>query len=104
VEIASLEPRRTDCQSLCTLAHFTPPAGGGGFDYCAENPCGAIASVRAPRANWCPGSLTPPQVWDDLPAFSEPGAHSISVDVVGIAAGGSWLLSATYYGYGAAPP
>ena len=39
VEIASLEPRRTDCQSLCTLAHFGPPVVGG-FDYCAENPCG----------------------------------------------------------------
>src|SRR6185312_11112620 len=56
--VDTLDPWRTDCGSLCTTAHYGP--ADGGFDYCAENPCGDPNSVAAPRANWCPGSETPP--------------------------------------------
>ena len=55
-KVKDLDPWRTDCANLCTLAQ------SGSLTYCMENPCGALASVRAPRANWCPGSETPPFV------------------------------------------
>lgn len=92
-----LVPWRYDCDQLCTVAHYGPP--GGGFDYCLENPCGAIQSVRAPRANWCPGSLTPPFTWDP-PALRTPGPHTFAVAVDHVAPGGSWRLSAVVYAFG----
>jgi hypothetical protein len=97
IEVAATDPHRDDCQSLCTLAHHG--GEGKGFDYCAENPCGAIASVRAPRANWCPGSMTAPQIWDAFDAFTAPGPHTFSTEIASIGQGGSWLVSAIYYGY-----
>jgi hypothetical protein len=87
-------PWRGDCEALCTLERF----GGDGFEYCRENPTGSIASVRAPRANWCPGSQTPPQVYDLLLA---PGAHSFRYEVDGVKPGGSWRTSAAVIYYGA---
>jgi hypothetical protein len=53
--VAAKKMWRTDCKNLCTLTK-----GGPFGDYCKENPCGAPESVRAPRANWCPGSETAP--------------------------------------------
>jgi hypothetical protein len=99
--IDNVEPYRTDCGDLCTLAHYGP--ADAGFDYCQENPCGAIASVRAPRANWCPGSATAPITWDGLPALAAAGAHTFSVQVSQIAEGGHWRMSAVYYAYGDGP-
>jgi hypothetical protein len=58
---------RDDCASFCTLA--TTPAGQ---QYCRESPTGQVASVRAPRANWCPGALV--NVWSfDVTAAAKPG-------------------------------
>jgi hypothetical protein len=95
----TLVPWRDDCDQLCTMAHYPPNPGDGGvagFDYCMENPCGAIASVQAPRANWCPGSMTPPILLDDGP-WAQPGAHKFSYAIDGVAPGGSWRLSAVLY-------
>jgi hypothetical protein len=96
--VEDIEPYREDCQTLCTLAHQGPPDGG--LDYCQENPCGDPASVRSPRANWCPGSMTPPFAWGDIPALTIPGPHVFSFQVSGIGTGGFWLASAIYYAYG----
>ncbi len=88
--VESYQPWRNDCAKLCTKT-----AGGPfGGDYCAENPCGAIASVRASRANWCPGSETPPKAWD--PALTE-GSHDFSFTIDQIS--GQWRVSATMYAY-----
>lgn len=92
----SVQPWRDDCATLCTLAHQDNSSGG--FDYCKENPCGAIQSVKAPRANWCPGSLTPPFVWA-LPELTSPGAHDFSWKVDEIASGGSWRVSAAFFAF-----
>jgi hypothetical protein len=99
IEVAATDPHRDDCQTLCTLAHYGGTGAGKGFDYCAENPCGATASVRAPRANWCPGSMTAPEIWDAFAAFTAPGPHTFSTEIANIGQGGSWLVSATYYSY-----
>jgi hypothetical protein len=88
-------PWRDDCADLCTLTHYGP--ANAGFDYCLENPTGSIQSVQAPRANWCPGSETPPFVYDlDL----APGPHSFRYAVRAVKPGGSWRTSATAYFYG----
>ena len=97
VEIDNIEPYREDCQTLCTVTHAGPVDGG--LDYCLENPCGAIASVQAPRANWCPGSMTPPFIWDALPALAAPGPHPSPSNIPNIAVGGTWLASAIYFAY-----
>jgi hypothetical protein len=94
---ADLKPWRKDCSALCTVTHYTPPSGGAGFDYCLENPCGDMRSVTARRANWCPGSLTPPFVWE--PALA-PGSHQFTYAIDGIFDGGSWRLSAAAYLFG----
>jgi hypothetical protein len=93
-----LQPWRDDCDKLCTRAHYpaVPTDAGGGFDYCMENPCGAIDSVNAPRANWCPGSLTPPISFTDG-RLAAPGPHRFTYAIDGIAQGGSWRLSAVLF-------
>lgn len=83
-------PWRDDCAELCTVVRHE-----SGFDYCAENPMGAIQSVQAPRANWCPGSLTPPIV---LRPDASSGTFDYAIERVG--AGGRWNVSATLYAYG----
>lgn len=88
---------RSDCANNCTVAH--QGSGAQGFDYCLENPCGNMASVRAPRANWCPGTITPPHVLSSLRA-STPGSHRISYRISTVAPGGGWRISATYFAYG----
>ena len=89
----TLQPWRADCDQLCTLTTE------GSIQYCAENPTGAIGSVRAPRANWCPGSLTPPLIvqTDEL---SQPGQHVFSYFIENVAPGGSWRTSSVFIAYG----
>ncbi len=64
-----------------------------------ENPCGSIASVKAPRANWCPGRMTEPFMWD-AGALHSAGAHTFSWHLSTLGTGGSWQLSAIYYAFG----
>jgi hypothetical protein len=99
VTIADVEPYRRDCGQLCTLI----PLGTTGAMHCQENPTGDVRSVRASRANWCPGSMTPPFSWNDLASLAASGEHRFSLQVPGLLAGGMWLASATYYAYGANP-
>jgi hypothetical protein len=94
--LEELSPWRSDCASLCTI---TPnDAGAGPSSYCAENPCGSPDSVRAPRANWCPGSLTPPFAIQN-PALLVPGAHELTRSIQGLREGGQWRVSATYFAF-----
>jgi hypothetical protein len=98
VELDSRRLLRTNCSDGCTLT-ASPTATGGTVMVCAENPCGSIASVRANRANWCPGSVTPPIVlW--APEWSTPGPHTLDLEIDRIATGGSWVVSATLFVYG----
>lgn len=92
-----LTPWRKDCKELCTIVHYGPEDGG--FDYCAENPCGLIESVRAPRANWCPGDMTEPYSWD-IDALRRPGEHVFRWDISKVAEGGLFYVSATYFAFG----
>jgi hypothetical protein len=90
-------PWRNDCATLCTPASFQSDV----LDipeYCAENPCGGPASVRAPRANWCPGSVTWPRVVEDA-ALAAPGEHELALRVDQLEPGGLWLVSATVVAY-----
>lgn len=93
------EAWRDDCDQLCTITHYGP--AGGGFDYCLENPTGAIGSVRAPRANWCPGSVTPPQVWSVAELSSSGTEHQVHYTISEVLPGGIWRVSATYFAFGA---
>ena len=95
-QIAELTPWRDDCAELCSLTDND--SGYGPSSYCAENPCGDPRSVRAPRANWCPGSATPPYVIEsDL--LTVPGLHKFSRSVPGLAPGGLWTISAVFFGF-----
>src|SRR6266545_3197194 len=96
--VKTVDPWR-ECDALCTPAHYGPMAGG--IDYCLENPCGNMNSVRAPRANWCPGSMTPPFAWKDIAPLEVPGPHTFTFDVSTILPDGSWQVSAIYYAFGA---
>ena len=92
--LADVTPWRADCKTLCTVAHdpmFT--------NYCAQNPCGNLDSVRAQRANWCPGSETPPITWTP-DALRAPGVHAFQYAIDGVADGGSWRVSAIAYAFG----
>ncbi|RYZ07993.1 MAG: hypothetical protein EOO73_09860 [Myxococcales bacterium] len=95
-ELGTLDPWRVDCDQLCTLT--VNDSGNGIEQYCLENPCGAIQSVRAPRANWCPGSVTPPFVLENQ-ELAEPGTHQLSLAMNRVAEGGSWLVSATFFAF-----
>lgn len=87
------EPWIDSCEYMCDLISV------GRQQVCEQNPCGSIASVRAPRANWCPGDITPPElVTDDI--LTEPGEHSFAFFVSNVAEGGSWRTSAVYIAYG----
>lgn len=92
-KLADLALWRDDCDALCTVV----PGGPGGRTYCKENPCGAQQSVRAPRANWCPGSVTPPKTFD-LPSAT-PGGHTFGFTIDTVAKGGSWRGSAKVFAY-----
>jgi Peptide-N-glycosidase F, C terminal len=94
VTLETFRPWRT-CSDACTLVTDSD----AGLQYCAENPCGDIASVKAPRANWCPGSETPPIVLN-APELAAPGTHELSWQVADIASGGLVRISLTYYAFG----
>ncbi|HEY0708871.1 MAG TPA: peptide-N-glycosidase F-related protein [Polyangia bacterium] len=81
---------KTDCATLCTPLRLPGP-NGQDINICTENPCGAMASVRAPRANWCPGSVSPPRVIEQALA---PGEHKLGWGVDVLQMGGSWRISA----------
>jgi Peptide-N-glycosidase F, C terminal len=83
------------CSSACTLVTTDKYAN---FEYCAENPCGAIDSVKAPRANWCPGTESGPFVLDAA-ELATPGKHDVSWQVSEIAPGGIVRVSLTYYAF-----
>ncbi len=87
---------REDCDSLCTMT-----SGGPFGQYCLENPCGAEGSVRAPRANWCPGAVTEPQSYQRF-SWNEPGEHSFGFTVDGMSQEGTWRISAAAFVYGSA--
>jgi len=95
--LATVTPWRSDCATGCTLAQRATSTGV--FQYCQENPCGDPGSVRAPRANWCPGSVTPPLVYEP-DALRQPGAHSFAFDIRSVGQGGSWIVGAKVFAYG----
>lgn len=86
---------RYDCASLCTLT-----AGPGDSMYCKENPTGAPESVRAPRAGWCPGAVSPPRSWDLEVSAPNDSEHRFSYGIDNIAEGGSYRVSAVAYALG----
>jgi hypothetical protein len=89
-------PWRSNCVDLCTL---TPghPFGGS---YCAENPQGAVSSVQAPRANWCPGDDVDPIAGPLPAAASAAGEHALGFAIDGIHADGTWWVSLSVYAFG----
>ncbi len=94
--IADFEPFLESCEEFCTIASGPGP-NGGNFQYCEESPTGNIQSVQAPRANWCPGRVTPPLVLDGR---LDAGVHTLRFEVgPNIAEGGSWFTSATVFFY-----
>jgi hypothetical protein len=94
--IEQVTPWRSDCAKLCTLADGGPSGTG---QYCEQNPCGYPPSVNASRANWCPGSETPPDAWTPA-ALSTPGGHTFKFAIDDIYQGGDWRVSAVVYAYG----
>lgn len=94
--LADLVPWREDCAALCTWT--ANDTDYGPRNYCAENPCGSRASVTAPRANWCPGSMTPPIVIDDA-RLAGAGGHQLARKIPELAPGGQWRVSATYFAF-----
>jgi hypothetical protein len=91
-KLDEFSPYRTDCSKFCTLVALP----GTTRMYCKENPKGAIASVRAPRANWCPGDVSAPRL---IEAALAPGMHEVSWRVSSILAGGMWRTSAVLFAY-----
>lgn len=94
--LAELQPWRDDCAELCTVT--ANDSNYGPQSYCAENPCGDPNSVRAPRANWCPGSTTPPFVLES-DALAVAGTHELSRSIAALAPGGKWAVSLTYFAF-----
>lgn len=99
VEVHSA-PAWVECADNCDVVEDDLDAP---FAYCAQNPCANHDSARAPRANWCPGKVTPPIVIED-PRLAEPGRHTIEFGVDRIADGGSWTVSATYFAFKESSP
>ena len=96
VPLPDVTPWRDDCADLCTLTKND--SGFGPRSYCAENPCGDPRSVRAPRANWCPGSVSTPFQFRST-RLSDPGTHELGLRIPGLARGGLWTVSATYFAF-----
>jgi hypothetical protein len=94
--LLELLPWRSDCAALCTLT--VNDGALGPPQYCAENPCGAPESVRAPRANWCPGSQTAPLVLDPT-ALTISGEHALRRSIPDLREGGSWQVSLSYFAF-----
>jgi hypothetical protein len=96
-ELTALVPWRTDCDTLCTLASYES-SWLNVPEYCAENPTGLPESVRSPRANWCPGSLTPPFMLEP-PELAVPGEHELAIELDALAEGGQWVESLVVFAY-----
>jgi hypothetical protein len=94
--LEELSPWRSNCDELCTVTQNDVSAGPQ--SYCAENPCGDPNSVRAPRANWCPGSMTAPFAIEN-PQLSAAGKHELTRTIQGLHEGGQWRVSATYFAF-----
>lgn len=86
------QPWRSSCEDLCDLVSSP-------FEHCEQNPCGAIESVRAPRANWCPGDVTGPEIFEDA-SLTTPGTHTFGHLIEGAGEGSYWRTSATYFAWG----
>jgi hypothetical protein len=95
-ELLKLAPWRDDCDTLCTTTQNT--SGEGPTSYCLENPCGDPRSVRAPRANWCPGSRTAPIMIEDARLLVS-GDHELGASIAGLKEGGFWRVSATFFAF-----
>jgi hypothetical protein len=93
--LQALSPWR-DCSDMCTLT--SNDSGYGPASYCKQNPCADPNSARAPRANWCPGSLTAPLILE-APALAAPGEHELLRNIPELAPGGTWRVSATYFAF-----
>jgi hypothetical protein len=91
--LATEMPWRDDCSKFCKMVQ-----GGPFGSYCEKDPCGLPASVRASRANWCPGDFTPPFTYDD--PVTSPGPHHFSWTVSKILPGGGVRTSAVIFAYG----
>ncbi len=89
-------PWRQDCDTLCT--ETTNSDLGQPITFCLENPMGSMSSVRAPRANWCPGSVTPPRLFEV--ATPTAGEHSFGFFIESVAQSGGWRVSAVAVAYG----
>ncbi|WAS94306.1 peptide-N-glycosidase F-related protein [Nannocystis punicea] len=96
--VTSFDAWRTDCSELCTVT--TNDLGVGPDKFCAENPCGAIASVNAARANWCPGALVAPLRGPVTSALGAGPDHEFQFAIDGVVEGGTWTVSAALYAYG----
>ena len=97
IEVDQITPWRDDCDDQCTLV--THDNVRNSFEYCLENPTGSIQSVRAPRANWCPGSHTPPFTWE-MDVLNDAGPHTFEVKLLDLHPQGRWRTSAILYLYG----
>jgi hypothetical protein len=93
--LQELTPWR-DCSDNCTLTDND--SGYGPAKYCAQNPCAAPESARAPRANWCPGTLTAPFVIE-AEELRAAGVHELTRSIHELASGGVWTVSATYFAF-----
>jgi hypothetical protein len=93
--LQELTPWR-DCSDNCTLTDNR--SGYGPAQYCAQNPCADPNSARAPRANWCPGTGTPP-IAIEAPELQVAGEHELTRSVHDLATGGLWTVSATYFAF-----
>jgi len=93
--LAELQPWR-ECTGYCTLT--ANDSGQGPRQFCAENPCADPNSARAPRANWCPGSMTDAFVLE-APALVVSGEHELTRNIAELAPSGVWTVSATYFAF-----
>lgn len=94
-ELLAYEPWRMNCTELCTVMKHVWPDDSS-FNYCAENPCGSIGSVNAPRASWCPGDVVAPI---SGPLKIGPGEHTVGFLVDGLYPGGIWTTSVVVYAF-----
>ena len=93
--LQELSPWR-DCSDNCTLTRND--SGFGPAQYCAQNPCADPNSARASRANWCPGQKTDPFVLT-ASELQVAGSHELTRTIQGLAKGGTWTVSATYFAF-----
>ena len=95
VELFKGNAWRDDCTDFCTVVKGF--ANNPNQSYCMENPCGAIQSVNAPRANWCPSAVVHPF---EGPTKLAAGEHEFTFEIANMYPGGNWTVSAIIYAYG----